>query len=694
MLNRFKIFLLFIIILFLMFTGCRIEQPEAKEATAVSTSEESNQEETTVAEVTAVPTTIPDPTATTPPQPTEPPPPTYTPIFEEASCQFEPIGDFEAQCGYLIVPEDRTQPDGNQIRLHVAIFPTLSDNPSPDPVIYLDGGPGGDALERIDFFFEDDFAPFLEERDFIMFDQRGTGFSEPGLACEEVSELTLETLDDDVTDEENTELTLTALEACRQRLMAEGINLAAYNSVENAADLNDLRIALGIDEWNLFGISYGTRLALVSMRNHPDGIRSVILDSAFPPQVNLTEEMPVNTSRAFNVLFENCQLSDECNAAYPDLESRFFALVDGLEAEPITIQVTDFFKGDQYDALVDGDSFFSVIFQGLYSEEIIPLLPQLIADTEAGNYTLLGLLISNDITTLDFFSIGMYFSVLCREEIAFEEVADVETAVATVPEYAQFFEDTDANFEICALWNNGIGESVETLPVNSDIPTLIMAGEFDPITPPVWGEITAQTLPNSFYYLYSQAGHAVSTSGECPRQMVMDFLNEPTVAPDATCIAETAGVPPQFQTRGTAVQTEHNLIEFEADSGFGAIIGVRPESWEEQFAGVYARANNALDQTAILQIGAPGIPADTFLGLITEQLGVEGELEELDQVVDSNGRTWEQLSGELQGLSLQLAVTSEDDFSFVVVLIAEEADIEALTEAVFLPALDAIRVKN
>jgi Predicted hydrolases or acyltransferases (alpha/beta hydrolase superfamily) len=282
-------------------------------------------------------------------------PETTLPEFEWAECLFEIPEGRNVECGYLTVPEDRSQSDGSTIRLYVAIFRSPNENPAPDPVIYLAGGPGGNALEGIAYSFNDNFAPFLADRDVIVFDQRGTGYSEPSLAAPELINLTYETLDQDLTPKEYNELSLEALSDCHDRLVAEGINLGAYNSAENAADLNDLRIALGYEEWNLFGVSYGTRLALTAMRDYPEGIRSVILDSSCPLEVDLYYEGPTNANRAFRVFFDECASDLACSEAYPDLESVFYGVVDQLNSSPVIFPVTHPLSGETYDMLVDGD---------------------------------------------------------------------------------------------------------------------------------------------------------------------------------------------------------------------------------------------------------------------------------------------------------------------------------------------------
>jgi pimeloyl-ACP methyl ester carboxylesterase len=170
-----------------------------------------------------------------------------------------------------------------------------------------------------------------------------------------------------------------ALLECRERLASEGVNLAAYNSAENAADLNDLRRALGLAAWNLYGISYGTRLALTAIRDFPQGLRSVVIDSVYPPQVSLFADIPANGARAFGVLFDECAADAICAAAYPNLGSVFFDLVDRFNTDPVTFKVK-LHSGETYDVLLNGDGLMGLTFQSLYATSLLPYLPRLIFD--------------------------------------------------------------------------------------------------------------------------------------------------------------------------------------------------------------------------------------------------------------------------------------------------------------------------
>ena len=333
--------------------------------------------------------------------------------FIRASCRFRAPSGQGVDCGYLRVPEDRSQPDGPTIRLHVAIFRTQSESSAPDPIVLLSGGPGENALELVDLTFDRIIAPFLVDRDFIMFDQRGAGLSEPALDCQEVIEFAYRVLDQDLSVEELLSLRTGAVSACRDRLVGEGVNLAAYTSAENAADVRDLRLALDYEEWNLLGISYGTRLALTTMREYPEGIRSVILDSTLPLQIDFYASIPGNTDRAFSVLFDGCAAHPSCNEAYPRLESTFFELVDRLNDSPVMLAITNPLTEDRLDSLLNGDGLIGFLFQSLYSTEILPLLPKIIYDANEGRFDTLALIQGGLLAQIDFISIGMLYSVRC-----------------------------------------------------------------------------------------------------------------------------------------------------------------------------------------------------------------------------------------------------------------------------------------
>ena len=367
----------------------------------------------------------------------------------------------DVECGYLVVAEDRSDPQTRYIRLAVAIFRNTSWIAKKDPIVYLSGGPGGSALEFAYLSYSNMVKGlFGAERDVIVFDQRGIGLSKPALDCPAASELDLELLDHvlngkQLTAQEESDLMLNAMMTCQKDL--SGITkLSVYNSAASAADVNDLRVALGYDQVNLWGISYGTRLALTVMRDYPRGIRSVVLDSVYPPDVNVYVDSPANTMRAFNVLFAGCAADKTCNEAYPDLRKVFFDTAAAMTKSPTEITATNPLNGKQYRVLLDGEALVGLLMQMLYDTGSIPELPQIIYQAKDGDYesltSFMGAMIANETAM----SPGMQYSVQCNEERPFTSQQEYDAAIAQYPELAAYYNDaTKLGFAICNGWGAG-----------------------------------------------------------------------------------------------------------------------------------------------------------------------------------------------------------------------------------------------
>ncbi|MBN1965899.1 MAG: alpha/beta fold hydrolase [Anaerolineae bacterium] len=620
----------------------------------------------------------------------------YTPRFEPAACAFElPDGLAEGQtveCGYLIVPEDRTQPDARTIRLAVAIFHHAGD-PVSTPVVYLEGGPGSSALEFIRFGFAEQFAPLLAaDHDVIVFDQRGVGLSEPALDCPAYDTLLLETLDFEldgrlVTAQERAELAVTALLACSESLRAAA-DLAAYHTAANADDIDDLRHALGYAQVNLWGISYGTRLALSVLRFHPEGVRSVVLDSVFPPDVNLQIDAPGNARRAFDVLFANCAADPLCALAYPDLEATFWATVDRLNAEPASLTVSHVLTRATYPAVLDGDTLVGTLFRMMYVTDFWPLLPGLIESVSAGRYEGISQIIGLHISQQESMSTGMYFSVECHDDMPFGTRAGYDAALEVLPELAGFFRTYPLSglaTEICAAWGAGEAAPVANEAVSSDVPTLVMAGEYDPITPPAWAELAASTLSHSYFYTYPGVAHGASPAAACPMGMMLDFLADPDTPPDDACIAAMA-VPAFVVPEQIGLAEPVTLEPFEmAETGLRGLI---PAGWQAIDTGVLLRANTPLDNTGLI-VQAVAVDLPTMLAALSDQIGLRAVPQQVDTRV-SDWYSWRLYRVEVAGGVVDLALAERGGRTAVVLLASETIERDALYQAVFVPVVDAL----
>ncbi len=483
----------------------------------------------------------PPPSATKTPtfRPTEPPIPTV-PRFEPTECRFFPGRISNVECGDLYVLENREQNNGREIRLHVAIARSYSDDPEPDPLIFHFGGPGSFSLEWL-YRNLGRYVDILKHRDVIFFDPRGVGFSEPSLDCPEVMESFHETLGREHSSKEWVDSIVAANLACRERLLDAGIDLSAYNSAEMAADVNDLRAALGYEKVNLYGVSYGSRTALTVMRDYPVILNSVVLDSVVPLEKDVLGSDLVNANQALNLVFERCAADSACNAAYPDLQTAFSELIAQLDANPITIKVTHLVTNGVYDVWVDDSILGASVHEALYNYETIVYLPKLIYDTLEGKderYETLATSLEIYLFYGDYSSEGMRYSVLCSDEGTFTSLESAQKKfVSTNLAIAEFInKDLEMIYRTCDIWGAKIASPVENQPVFSDIPTLVLAGEFDPVTPLEFGRLVADTLENAYYVEFPGLGHYVFADRGCARDIVAEFLEDSDTKPDSNCV--------------------------------------------------------------------------------------------------------------------------------------------------------------
>lgn len=469
---------------------------------------------------------------------TAPPVGAQVSTLRSAECPFEAVdfGFFQLipedsgwECGYVTVPERHADPTGQTIEIPVAVLRAESGG-AEAPLFLAQGGPGGSAFEVFTLLLEG--SPVAAGRDIVIFNQRGTTFATPDLSCTESFDIAVELLEAD--ESEADRLAMQAVADCQERLAADGVDLSAFNSVENAADIPLVAEALGYQRIDFYGVSYGTLLGLHLMRDHPDALRSVILDSVVPTQLNFVPDAVASEDRAWTELFSWCASDAQCSVEYPDLEARLFALVERLDDEPITVTVADSDSGQSADTELTGGALLDLLFQLLYVPGNYAFVPHLIADIEDGNTKALEYfwpLLAYDRT----FAEGMYYSVICTEDADFEP-GDASTE-GIRPQLAEGAEDELASLlEVCDVWGvEELGGFVDE-PVSSDVPTLVLTGQFDPITPPAYAEAAAATLSNSTLVVNPYGSHGVAFAGGCVDNVITAFLSNPASPPDTSCV--------------------------------------------------------------------------------------------------------------------------------------------------------------
>jgi pimeloyl-ACP methyl ester carboxylesterase len=476
--------------------------------------------------------------------------------FEETACVAPlPAGQTEdrVRCGVVAVPEDRNQPGARVIRLPVIVLMATGAKPSEDPVVFLQGGPGGPMGPVLRTFTASFAAPIQEKRDMVFFDQRGAGQSEPSLDCPEWRTAFTDGLDESLTAEQDAAAYLAAHESCHQRLLDEGADPGAYTSAASAADLRDLMTALGYRRWNIYGVSYGTRLGLTALRDTPDEIRSVVLDSTVPVQVDTTAQFSASFQRSLDTLFAGCAADPDCASAYPDLEQTLFALIDQLNAEPLRLETTDPLTGKPVTFVATGDRFLYGIQQTLYQASLIPTLPLVIQRTADGDDAILRASAGQFVVPSSI-ARGMFYSIKCNEDFPFtsdEAIAQATQAVHRDVARVGLAYWTLLERDTCAFWSASKPPPRENEAVSSDIPALVLAGEYDPITPPAFGALAASTLSRSTFLEFRGFGHGVlraqaTAAGPpaCAMRLVAAFLDDPGVPLDTRCVDDLP--PPVF----------------------------------------------------------------------------------------------------------------------------------------------------
>lgn len=338
------------------------------------------------------------------------------------------------------------------------------------------------------------------------------------------------------------------VQACHDRLAEAGADLAAYTSAAAAADLADLRAAFGYDQWNLYGVSYGSRLALTTMRDQPAGLRAVILDGPYPPQLDSFADQPLGYVGAVDALLGACREARDCGDSYPDLEDSLMAVLERAGREPYVVRVQDPGGGPAFTVSIDDGDITQGLFQALYDPDIVRALPFVIDELAAGDTDVLLPLAQQNVDRSGTLNEGLRLSIECAEEVPFHDPERLAANLGTDP-LLRHYKDAESIPEDCLVWSVPAASEQENAPVASDIPTLVTTGGYDPITPRSWGEAAVASLSHGTLAFFPTMGHGSVWStwvDPCPSTMAAAFLRDPTTSPDASCTGRMA--PTDFLT--------------------------------------------------------------------------------------------------------------------------------------------------
>ncbi|MCL6674220.1 alpha/beta fold hydrolase [Streptomyces panaciradicis] len=440
----------------------------------------------------------------------------------------------DTRCGFLVVPENRAHPSSRTLRLAVARVRSASPTPHADPIVFFTGGPGADALADIAGLTE---AGLNRDRDLIVLSQRGTYSSERPLTCPEIDRFYGERVHLLYDAPSTGNLYAQAAARCHDRLAAQGIDLAAYNTSENAADAADLRTALGIGQWNVLSHSYGTQLALTYMRMFPQGVRSVTVDGVVPPSVATPGWTWSSMRESFDNIVSACAAQPSCRQHYPDIGATYLRMVRQLEAHPVTTQVTVPQVG-RVKVVLDGGALLNWMVRASHAPETFAVgvdelahgRPERIAQQWASAW-LPG--------SQGMFAHGFSLSVWCSEWVPFEtpqeQLAKGRQAFPELPR-SVLAQAPQLPFlrQACQAWNVPKAPDSVREATSSSIPTLAISGSFDAQTGAQWGRYVARTLSRSTVVTLAGVAHG-TYDNPCGAKVITSFFDDPE-HPDTRCV--------------------------------------------------------------------------------------------------------------------------------------------------------------
>ncbi|MFK7957467.1 MAG: alpha/beta fold hydrolase [Lysobacterales bacterium] len=430
----------------------------------------------------------------------------------------------DAECGIFPIAENPERPDGKTIDLYVARIPARAPTPAEDPLVVIQGGPGGSSVELY-VSMQDAFDGIRKSRDILLVDQRGTGRSNP-LRCDAAEEL----MSDDAPIEFDPVL---AAQFSRECLADLPGNPRFYTTSVAVKDLEAVRVALSYPVLNIYGVSYGTRVALHYMRRYPEQTRSVIIDGVAPAQWSLGPDIARFGQNTLDDIFARCEASSTCSERFGDLEVKLSVLASRLRENPRDVTINDPLTGHSTPMTFTQQHLVMAIRMMSYQRESQALLPLLIHEAYNGNIQPMAAqahMVGESLSSA--LAMGMHNSVVCTEDMPFiegfndQELRDTYMGPVQMASLRAF----------CRDWPRGVMDDDFKQPLTSDLPVLVLSGEFDPVTPPRNGALAAESLSNQLTVVAPGQGHGVAMRGCMPRMLATFVDAADPEAVDAECV--------------------------------------------------------------------------------------------------------------------------------------------------------------
>lgn len=433
----------------------------------------------------------------------------------------------KARCGSFEVFEDREHKSGRKIALKIVVYPATGADKAADPLFYIPGGPGSSATEDAPYVAQQ-MAKVREHRDLVFVDQRGTGGSNP-LNCNFFDAKNLQSYLGDY-------FPLPDVRKCREELEPKA-NLKLYTTEIAVDDLDDVRRALGYEKINIIGGSYGTRVAQVFLKRHSSGVRAIILHGVSPTNQFMPRDFPQHTERALYGVIAECAADKECHEAFPNLEGEVKTVLAKLMHRPVEVEVKRGNTNETVRITLSRDLVAEAIRYMLYQALSASRIPLFIHAAWQGNFVPLAnaaLFYRQNLVATG--SNGMYLTVTCAEDLPLIKPGEGERNGPNT-----FLGDYRLRQQraACALWPRGKIPADYAAPTDSDVPVLILTGQWDPVTPPTYGDVAAKHLSHSLHVIVPHGGHGFGGLNgiDCIDNLITSFVEKgSTVELDTSCV--------------------------------------------------------------------------------------------------------------------------------------------------------------
>lgn len=428
----------------------------------------------------------------------------YQPRIEFTACPIKYDARLVVKYGYLIVPENRQRPQGRQVKVPFLFVRRPEQDAKRNILLYSTGGPGYSATANLDSIGYK--SGLLQYGATILFDQRGTKRAQPCLDCPEINEATRRSYRTGLPKDS---LVLVAVKHCRKKFTRQGIDLSAYSTVESAEDINDLRLALALDSLNLLGVSYSGGLMLTVARNHPEGVRSLLLNSPLPGYVNYEEHALFNINEALEQVFTDCEADSVAHPAYKGIRSRFQQYFTAITDKKFTLSYLERGTSDSISIRYTKNELLDAVVNRLDGNQV-HTVPAIINDLLSGRHqAYVREQVDGAFAGDQAISWGMRYSVYCTEQLAYSDPA-LEKQQDRVLPWLAGYPFNNVSHTICACWKVKPEAKKAKTPVYSAVPALLMAGDIDPWCRPFYNRLIKRYMPNSQLLIRHGQGHTPS----------------------------------------------------------------------------------------------------------------------------------------------------------------------------------------